>query len=494
MTRSRAAALVAVALVAVAAVALLSGGDGRTVQAEFTSARGLLVGNEVRVRGAPAGSVSEIELTGRGTALVTIELDAAVEPIMADATAAIRPVDLLGDIYLSLDPGRSGQLDGPIPASQTSNSPRLTELVSVFREPQRAGLQAVLVELGRALEARGVDVNRATVELRPALEATDDLMSEVDSQNTDLRGLVSDAERATDQLARRQRDVRLMVDGLAGTLRATAASAPDLDAGLERAPATLDRLSATAPRLQRAARELRPLSASLGEAAPGLATAAARLEPFLARAEPAAESLRPTVRRLTDVLLAGDPTLPELRRGLDELGAATPDLRPAAALAERAAPGIAEGFFVNFPDQAAELGKGTYPDAAGRHYWRGAGVVSCEAFGVPVAPGCLFDALGQFLTPSAARRLFGLADAGGGSERASRPRGDGRETATAGAPAPQPSAGDAPPSAGDAPAPPQPPAAGPAPPPAAPGSEPSAPTQPPDQGALGDLLDFLFGP
>jgi hypothetical protein len=58
---------------------------------------------------------------------------------------------------------------------------------------------------------------------------------------------------------------------------------------------------------------------------------------------------------------------------------------------------ISDGFFVNFADEAAEPGRQPFDPFADprRNYWRGAGVLTCEAFGVPVGPGCLAKALAQ---------------------------------------------------------------------------------------------------
>ena len=46
-------------------------------------------------------------------------------------------------------------------------------------------------------------------------------------------------------------------------------------------------------------------------------------------------------------------------------------------------------------DEAAESGTQPFDPFAEptRSYWRGAAVFSCEAFGVPVAPGCLMKAI-----------------------------------------------------------------------------------------------------
>ena len=144
---------VAVAAVTAAALGIAGGDDGgdTVVTAEFTSARGLVEGNDVRVGGAPAGSVSKLELTPEGTAMVTLELHDGIEPPRADATAAIRPVDLIGDNYVALDPGEeAAPLREPITADRTLNAPRLDDLLRSFDEPERIGIKALLVEGGIA--------------------------------------------------------------------------------------------------------------------------------------------------------------------------------------------------------------------------------------------------------------------------------------------------------------------------------------------------------
>jgi phospholipid/cholesterol/gamma-HCH transport system substrate-binding protein len=107
---------------------------GVEVKAEFTNAAPLVSGQTVRVDGAIAGTVQGIELTDHGSAMVTMRLLHDIDPPRADATASIRQLDLLGDSYVSLSPGRSAKrLSGPIPTSRTIAMPRLDELFSTFR-------------------------------------------------------------------------------------------------------------------------------------------------------------------------------------------------------------------------------------------------------------------------------------------------------------------------------------------------------------------------
>ena len=405
--RSQAAIAVGVlVLFAIAIVLVLVGRDagGTIVRAEFTSASGLLEDNEVRVQGAPAGSVDRIELTKRNTALVTLRLNDGVGSPRRDATAAIRPVDLLGDNYVTLSLGEDrAPLRGTIKPRATSNAPRLSDVLSTFRPSVRRGLQALFVELGKGVERRGGDISRAAVALRPGLEATDELMRELGSQRASLRNLIEDARRTTRQLAGRDRALGSLVDNLGTTLQTTADKRRALDETLEAAPGLLVRLGRTSRGLSQTARAATPLAHSLRSAAPHLSRTTRDLAPFLDETKRAIKPTRPLLRRLREFLVDGQPTFAQLGTGLGKLREAAPDVRSLVSALIPAAEPISEGFFVNFADQGAEPGTQPLDPTAdpARRYWRGAAVFTCEAFGVKIAPNCL----DQFLdTPSKTRR------------------------------------------------------------------------------------------
>ena len=393
--RSQAAIAVGVVVLLAIAMALFVVGrdaSGTIVRAEFTSASGLLEGNEVRVQGAPAGSVDRIELTKRNTALVTLRLKDGIQSPRRDATAAIRPVDLLGDNYLTLSLGEAAApLRGTITPASTSNAPRLSDLLSVFRPSVRRGLHALIVELGKGVDRRGDDLGRAAVALRPGLEATDELMRELGSQRASLRDLIEHAHRTTRQLASRDRALGGLVDNLGTTLQTTADHRRALDETLEAAPGLLVRLGRTSRGLSQTARAATPLARSLRVAAPELSRATRDLPPFLDETERAIKPTRPLLRRLRDLLVDGQPTFTQLRAGLGELRTAAPDLRSLVSALIPAAEPVSEGFFVNFADQGAEPGTQPLDPLAdpARRYWRGAAVFSCESFGVKIAPNCL---------------------------------------------------------------------------------------------------------
>jgi ABC-type transporter Mla subunit MlaD len=405
MTRRHVAgALLALGAAALLAAVLLPGGE-RTYRAELTSARGLVVGNDVRVLGAVAGSVRSLTLSRRGVAVVTFTLNRGVPAPRADATAGVRPVDLLGDNYLALDPGRAtAPLRGPISAARTTDAPRLDELLATFQPSVRDGLRLLLVESGVALDGRGADLGRATIALRPALDAAGAVARELATQNAALARLVADGERGVGQLARRERDLGPLVDGLDVALRSTAAQGAPLDTTLRGAPALLGKLGATAARLSRTARAARPVAVALRSAAAPLGSAVRGLPALAGQLDGTATALRPAVEQLRSLLVGGTPTLRALTSGLQAVGAVAPQTDRLLSEVVPAAPLISKGFFVNFADQAAEPGKQPFDPFADprRAYWRGAAVFSCETFGVPVRPGCLSAFVSQ--SPSSGGR------------------------------------------------------------------------------------------
>jgi phospholipid/cholesterol/gamma-HCH transport system substrate-binding protein len=422
----RARVIVAVLAIALGAVAIGAGalvyravaGDpgGRTWTAEFTNARGLVAGNDVRDDGAVVGRVTSIGLSRDGTALVRFQLSNPAAAPRADAVAAIQAADLLGDNYLSLSPGGvRAPLRGPIPTARTVDAPRLDQLLDAFQPNVRDGLQTLLVEGGLALDRRGGALARTTVGLRPALQAAGGVLHELDTQNGSLARLIPNAERVAAQLGSRSSDVGPLLDDLSRTLGVTAAAATPLGQGLTALPATLAGLRGTARGLAGTASAATGLASRLEPATAALAGAVRGLPALAGRARAAAPTFAAALAAAGSSLTAGAPGLRELSSAFPTLRAQAPSIATLLAELDQAAPGIAQGFFVDFPDQAAESGRQPFDPFADprRAYWRGAAVFSCEAFGVPVAPGCLERALANLARQpppqsGSARRLLGF--------------------------------------------------------------------------------------
>jgi virulence factor Mce-like protein len=453
-------------------------GSGPEYTAEFADAWPLVPGMDVRISGAVAGSVRAVTLTRQGTAEVTFQLDSGVPQPRADATVAIRQDDLLGDTDLSLELGSSSKpLTGPIPASRSIQEPRLDDFLDIFQKPVRVALKTFIVELGTAMENRGVDVNAAILKLRPGFEALGEVFSELQSQIGSLKQVLSNSHSLTSQLASRTGDLDRLVVGFERTITAVAGQSAQLDSGLARLPATLSATGTTLRRVRTLTSALEPLSQTIIAGAPGFQRAAGLVGPYANALSQAARLASPTVELAGQALRHSAPALAALSHTTF-----ASLLNPTSGLFSALQPilgQLSDGLFGS--NKGGGLGGTVLPgnditapnvDPA-RDYLSAYLVVSCELFGVPVAPGCLTNILATY-GKSFAHPAQHVAAKTSPPASAPRPR----------------SAAVTPAGPGAAPAAPAIPAAG------APASTTTAPTAtppPPAVPSLSSLLHFLLG-
>jgi phospholipid/cholesterol/gamma-HCH transport system substrate-binding protein len=418
---ARGTAVIVAGLLAVAVAALFvtsrppSGAD--EVKAEFDSAFPLVEGMHVRVDGAIAGSVGEIEVNDRGNAVVNLVLTESIEPARADATASIRQQDTTGDSYIAYDPGVAAEPLGPDgitcedwqTCDRTLVAPRLDDLVNAFGPGEQAGIKLILTETAKALDRRGADVNAAALALKPALTEANQALAEVNSQNEALKRLVESAENVTRQSAEKEAELARLVESLPQLLEATAAESAALDADLEALPETAEQAHSTLSALNRAVTPLASVAGDLREGAPEFASALDRLTPFLQDASAWIDDQTPTLELTRGVLKAAEPSLEIGKKrvitGAFDLTGATADLLNTVLGGEDAFPAL-------FGDDSYGVGEGTlgkrgfgavavepgdllgYPAShAPRNWLRVSGVFNCEIFGRPVEPGCLAGVL-----------------------------------------------------------------------------------------------------
>jgi phospholipid/cholesterol/gamma-HCH transport system substrate-binding protein len=387
--------------------------SGTEVHAEFQDVYPLLTGMNVREWGAPAGSVSDIELTDDGTVMVTLQLNAGTTPPRADATASIREQDITGDSYVDLSPGHASQPlgDGVIPPTRTLVAPRFDDLLNSFDKPVQQSLQILLDQLGLAVQGRGQDVNRAVLKLRPALAAADQALSEVDSQNRTLRALIGDTEKITSQAAGGAGDLGRLVDSLAKVTETTAAHSAGLDSSLQIAPQTLSRARTTLARLAGLARAGLPVARTLRDAAPQLAKTATLLGPFLDDASAVLADVSPTLALTRKLFVASEPTLQAAPKRVFtapfDVASGTGKLLSTLLGQKDIIRSLfgAEGYgrapkndgAVGLGAVAVERGnQSDYPAGYDRKrfFLRASTVLSCESFGLRIEPGCLTTLLG----------------------------------------------------------------------------------------------------
>jgi phospholipid/cholesterol/gamma-HCH transport system substrate-binding protein len=111
----------------------LFGDDTYRLVARFNSVTGMRIGNEVNIFGIQVGKISKITIDQETQrAVVELKIRKGIN-IYDDAIASIKTEGLLGDSYLSIDPGGSGELlnDGDV-IIETQSPVDIIELISKY--------------------------------------------------------------------------------------------------------------------------------------------------------------------------------------------------------------------------------------------------------------------------------------------------------------------------------------------------------------------------
>ncbi len=148
-----------------------------TLHADFTTAASQIEqGSPVRIAGVNVGKVTAV---GRGPddgAAVTMAIDSNGLPIHTDATMKIRPrLFLEGNFFIDLFPGSPSApvvKDGAtIPLSQTSVPVQIDQVLDMFTEDPRTGMQQVIHGFGQAVNDGGaVGLQHIYRRVRPDLD------------------------------------------------------------------------------------------------------------------------------------------------------------------------------------------------------------------------------------------------------------------------------------------------------------------------------------
>jgi len=343
----RLAAILGVVVIAAVAIPLVASSSSRgaggpyQVRAIFDNAAFAVPGEDVRIAGAPVGSIkslgvctsSQVPKCGAADPLnkaaVTIEIDNAdFTPFYANATCAIRPQSLIGERYVDCTPGTSsaGALpkieSGPgagtylLPVTRTS-SPVDSDIVQdIYQQPIRERFALILQELGTGLAARGSDLNAVIHRANPALGYTDQVIKLLAQQNKQLAQLATDSDAVLQPLATVQHSISDFIVQANTASVASAARANDIARSFQLFPEFLRQLQPLLVDLGNLADQGTPLMASLGQSAAALGRQFQNLAPFAKAAKPALIALGKSSQQSQPALIATEP----LARKLLKLG------------------------------------------------------------------------------------------------------------------------------------------------------------------------------
>lgn len=243
-------ARVVAALLVVATLAALvvrpRGAGPTLVSAEFPRAGlNVRVGDDVRVRGLPVGTIRAIKVDRRDfSARYVLAVDRGVD-VAADTQVRLVPKTLFGDKYVELDAAAPG---GPVLRSGARIPPS--------RTASAIELQQVLDRAVPVLSA--IDAERFSSTLAS-------LASGLDGTGRDMARLAEDATTVFDELTHRQQDLTALFRHAPGVAATFAERADDLGTAANQLGAVADVLAAREPALARFLSENAELAAQAGE-------------------------------------------------------------------------------------------------------------------------------------------------------------------------------------------------------------------------------------
>jgi ABC-type transporter Mla subunit MlaD len=263
-------------------IVTVAGADsGRTYKVELFNAFGLVNGSELRVAGAKAGAVTDLDITPQKTAIVTVEEDSKFPEFKADASCSAEPQSLIAEYFLNCQPGSAPQpLNGPIPAARNKTTVQPDLAQNTLREPFRDRLTLLINEFGTALDGNAENLNAAIRAGAPALQQLKQVLNILGRQNTTIAELNTNADTIFAQLANRREDVVNFIDNAGRTAAISAERSNDLAQNFHLLDDFLFQLKPTMFQLGKLADNSTPLLTDLHAAAPGLNKLAKNLPSF----------------------------------------------------------------------------------------------------------------------------------------------------------------------------------------------------------------------
>lgn len=310
--------------------------DSREVRFELRDATAIVAGgDEVRFKGIPAGRITKLE-TDSGRPVITASVYREYGPIYRNARATVRPNTALEDMYIDiLDRGTKSAGEAtksaPVPASRTDTSEQVEAVLQTFNPPTRARLAALLRDFGGGLRDRGASLRETFVEVVPFLSVATRLTDQLASRSTETKRLVHNFHALTEELGRRDRQLRTLTRAGGATLRPVANVAPALDQTLRELPPTLAGIESSfntvhgvLPELDRALGDLREVAQRLPEGLRGIRRLSTTARPAVAALQKPVDRLVPLIRqlvpfsdRLSQTLSTLRPQMPAIEHVID---------------------------------------------------------------------------------------------------------------------------------------------------------------------------------
>jgi virulence factor Mce-like protein len=325
-----AAAAIAFALGATSA----SAGDP-TYKVELDNSFGLVTGEQFKVAGVPAGTISNIDLCYTDPAahcqnpmhaLVTVQVtQGGFGSFHSDAFCESRPQSLIGEYFLNCDPGSSGPTLAPgstIPVTRTQSTIPADLLTDIMRMPYRERLTLIINELGAGVAGNAQNLQAALQRAVPALTETDNLLNLLANDSHTLQDLTATSNSLVTALANKSHDVQNFIVQANNIASETATQQTALKSTFQDLPGFLEQLRPALQKLGAAAEANTPAVTNLNSSATQIDTLISNLPPFANSARPALASLGRASVTGRAAVIAAKPTV----NILNQFSKPTPEL------------------------------------------------------------------------------------------------------------------------------------------------------------------------
>ncbi|KRE54854.1 MCE family protein [Phycicoccus sp. Soil748] len=206
-----AAGLLVIALLLVVAfniqsIPFIGGGDH--YRAAFSEAGGLLKGDDVRIAGVKVGKVEGVDLAGDH---VVVDFKVTEPAAFGTRTgASVRMKTLLGQKYLALEPGGSGQLKegSEIPIDRTVSS---YDIVNAFSDLATTTERIDTGQLAKSLTTLATEFKDSPQDVRAALDGLSRLSRTIASRDAELKRLLASANSVSGTVAQRNKAVESII-------------------------------------------------------------------------------------------------------------------------------------------------------------------------------------------------------------------------------------------------------------------------------------------
>jgi phospholipid/cholesterol/gamma-HCH transport system substrate-binding protein len=245
--------------------------EGYRFQVRFPEATQLAEQSDVRISGVPVGKVIKLETGPANTTEATLEMRSRYAPVASNAHAMLRQKSLLGETYVDLTTGdrSKGTIadGGMLSASAVAPTVELDEIFRTFDDKTQQAFQTWMQSQAASVDGRGVDINATFGNFPEFVEASDDILAQLNAQSRAVSGTIRGTGEFFDAISARDGQLSRLITESNRLFQVTAARNRDFAAIWQELPEFSRQSRLTLPRLTEFAENADPVVKQLQPAA-----------------------------------------------------------------------------------------------------------------------------------------------------------------------------------------------------------------------------------